>query len=136
MASRDNDEGHQELRIPDLETIRGGSCSAGLLRELKSALEVSDVELAGLVGVPRQTMRRRLRQGTLKRHEADRVVAVAKAYNKALDFFENNHESAIQWMKLPNPGLDGETPMERADTVSGAHDVVVLLHRVEHGIPL
>ena len=136
MTPRDNDAGHEELRIPDLETIRGGSCSAGLVRELKAALEVSDMELAGLVGIPRQTMRRRLRQGALKRHEADRVVAVAKAYNKALDFFENNHESALQWMKLPNPGLDGETPLQRADTVSGAHDVVVLLHRVEHGIPL
>ena len=126
----------EELSVPDLEEIRGGSCSAGLLRELKAALEVSDIELAGIVGIPRQTMLRRLSNGTLKRHEADRVVAVAKAYNKALEFFEYKHEAALRWMKRPNIGLDGETPMERADTVTGANDVVVLLHRIEHGIPL
>ncbi len=133
MSSR---ETRDELSIPALEEIRGGSCSAGLLRELKAALEVPDVELAGIVGIPRQTMLRRLRNGTLKRHEADRVVAVAKAYNKALDFFEYKHEAALRWMKRPNIGLGGETPLEHADTVTGANDVVVLLHRIEHGIPL
>ena len=126
----------EELNVPALAEIRGGSCSAGLLRELKAALEVSDIELAGIVGIPRQTMLRRLRNGTLKRHEADRVVAVAKAYNKALDFFEHRHEAALRWMKRPNIGLGGETPLEHADTVTGANDVVVLLHRIEHGIPL
>ncbi len=133
MSSRGSRE---ELSIPALAEIRGGSCSAGLLRELKAALEVPDIELAGIVGIPRQTMLRRLRNGTLKRHEADRVVAVAKAYNKALDFFEYKHEAALRWMKRPNIGLGGETPLEHADTVTGANDVVVLLHRIEHGIPL
>ena len=126
----------EELSVPDLEEIRGGSCSTGLLRELKAALEVSDIELAGIVGIPRQTMLRRQQSGKLKRHEADRAVAVAKAYNKALDFFDYKHKAAVGWMKRPNIGLDGETPLERADTVSGANDVVVLLHRIEHGIPL
>lgn len=129
-------EPQEELSIPAMDEIRGGSCSAGLLPELKAALEVSDIELAGIVGIPRQTMLRRLRTGTLKRHEADRAVAVAKAYNKALDFFDHKHEPAIRWMKRPNIGLDGETPLERADTVTGANDVVVLLNRIEHGIPL
>jgi putative toxin-antitoxin system antitoxin component (TIGR02293 family) len=125
----------QELDVPEMAAIRGGSCPASILRELKAALDVSDLELAAVVGIPRQTMLRRLKAGTLKRHEADRVVAVAKAYNKALEFF-GKHETAVQWMKLPNPGLDGESPLERADTVTGANDVVVLLHRVAHGIPL
>ena len=131
-----NQETHEELSIPELDVVRGGACSAGLLREVKMALNVSDIELAGIVGIPRQTMLRRVHSGTLKRHEADRVVAVAKAYNKALEFFDYKHEAAVRWMKRPNIGLDGETPLEHADTVTGAHDVVVLLHRIEHGIPL
>lgn len=126
----------RELSIPELEKIRGGSCPAGLLRDVKAAVEVSDIELAGIVGIPRQTMLRRLKAGTLKSHEADRVAALAKAYNKALDFFDYKHEAAVRWMKRPNVGLDGETPLQRADTVTGANDVVVLLHRIEHGIPL
>ena len=124
----------KELSIPEMEAIRGGSCSAGILRELKAALEVSDTELANVVGIPRQTMLRRLRSGTLKRHEADRVVAVARAFNKALDFFDYEHAAAVSWMKRPNIGLGGETPLDHADTVSGAHEVVVLLHRLEHGV--
>ncbi len=122
------------LSIPDMEAIRGGACPAGMLRELKVALGVSDTELAGIVGIPRQTMLRRLRTGALKRHEADRVAAVARAYNKALDFFDDRHDAAIGWMKRPNIGLDGDTPLNRAETVSGANDVVVLLHRLEHGV--
>lgn len=138
MEERRHDwpEGAQEeLSLPSLDQIRGGTCSADLVRELKAALEVTDVELAGLVGIPRQTMLRRFRSGMLKRHEADRVVAVARAYNAALDFFDNDHTSAVKWMKSPQYGLDWERPLEHADTVTGANEVVVLLHQMAHGIP-
>ena len=33
------------------------------------------------------------------------------------------------------PGDGGDTPLERADTATGAEDVIDLIGRLEHGIP-
>ena len=123
------------LSVPDLEEIRGGA-SASILSELKRLLQVSDLELVAVVGIPRQTMIRRLKQGRLTRHESDRAARLARVYNAALEFFDYNHDSAVLWLKHRNPALAGETPLEHSDTEVGAEEVLTVLHRLAHGIPL
>lgn len=125
----------QPLSVPDLAEIRGGA-SASILSELKRLLSISDLELVAVVGIPRQTMLRRLKQGRLTRHESDRAARLARVYNAALEFFDYNHESAVQWLKHSNPALGGETPLEHSDTEVGAEEVLTVLHRLAHGIPL
>lgn len=125
----------QPLGIPDLEEIRGGA-SANILSELKRLLSISDLELVAVVGIPRQTMLRRLKQGRLTRHESDRAARLARVYNATLEFFDYKHESAVHWLKHRNPALDGETPLEHSDTEVGAEKVLTVLHRLAHGIPL
>lgn len=125
----------EPLRVPDLEQIRGGA-SANILADLKRLLQVSDLELVAIVGIPRQTMLRRLKQGRLTRHESDRAARLARVYNATLEFFDYNHESAVRWLKHANPALRGETPLEHSDTEVGAEDVLTILHRLAHGIPL
>ena len=125
----------EPLSVPDLEQIRGGA-SANILADLKRLLSISDLELVAIVGIPRQTMLRRLKQGRLRRHESDRAARLARVYNAALEFFDYNHESAIRWLKHGNPALGGETPLEHSDTEVGAEEVLTVLHRLAHGIPL
>lgn len=125
----------EPLSVPDLEQIRGGA-SANILADLKRLLQVSDLELVAIVGIPRQTIFRRLKQGRLTRHESDRAARLARVYNATLEFFDYNHESAVRWLKHANPALRGETPLEHSDTEVGAEDVLTILHRLAHGIPL
>ncbi|MDE2906289.1 MAG: DUF2384 domain-containing protein [Acidobacteriota bacterium] len=119
---------------PTLAEIRAG-LPASFLDRLKDTLDVTETQLARVVGIPRQTLVRRRLRGVLRRDEGDRAARVARVFNMALSYFDGNRERAIEWLKHPNPALGGETPLRRADTATGAEDVIDLIGRLEHGIP-
>ena len=123
------------LELPTLAEIRDG-VPASFLDDLKDTLEITETQLARIVGVARQTLiRRRKSQGVLHVAEADRAAMLARVFNMALSYFDHNREHALGWLKHPNPALEGETPLERADTAIGKEDVIDLIGRMEHGIP-
>lgn len=122
------------LRQPTLAEIRNG-LPTSFLDSLKDALEMTETQLADVVGIARQTLVRRKRQGALRRDEGDRAAMVTRMFNMALSCFDGNREHALDWLKHPNPALAGETPLKRADTATGAEDVIDLIGRLEHGIP-
>ena len=126
--------GGGELRAPTLAEVRAG-LPASFLDRLKGALEVTETQLASVVGIPRQTLVRRRSQGVLRRDEGDRAATVARVLDRALSYFDGNRKHALEWLKHPNPALAGETPLGRADTATGAGDVIDLIGRLEHGIP-
>ena len=119
---------------PTLAEVRAG-LPASFLDRLKDALDVTEAQLASVVGIPRQTLVRRRLRGVLQRDEGDRAATVARVSNAALAYFEGDREHALDWLKHPNPALGGETPLQRADTATGAEDVIDLIGRLEHGIP-
>ncbi len=119
---------------PTLAEIRAG-LPASFLDRLKDTLDVTETQLARVVGIPRQTLVRRRLRGVLRRDEGDRAATVARVFNMALSYFDGNREHALDWLKHPNPALAGETPLRRADTATGAEDVIDLIGRLEHGIP-
>ena len=122
------------LPAPTLAEVRAG-LPASFLDRLKDTLDVTEAQLASVVGIPRQTLVRRRLRGVLRRDEGDRAATVARVFNAALAYFEGDREHAVEWLKHPNPALSGETPLQRADTATGAEDVVDLIGRLEHGIP-
>ena len=122
------------VRPPTLAEIRAG-LPASFLDRLKDTLNVTETQLASVVGIPRQTLVRRRIGGVLRRDEGDRVATVARVFDMALSYFDGNRKHALEWLKQPNPALAGETPLGRADTATGAEDVIDLIGRLEHGIP-
>ena len=122
------------LAPPTLNEIRHG-VPASFLDDLKHTLEISETQLAAAVGIGRQTLIRRKREGVLLVAEADRATTLAKLFNMALSYFDHQRDDAVNWLKHPNPALGGETPLERADTATGKDDVIDLIGRMEHGIP-
>ena len=122
------------LPPPTLAEVRAG-LPAAFLDHLKEALDVTEEQLASVVRIPRQTLVRRRVQGVLRRDEGDRAATVARIFDAALTYFDGNRDHALDWLKHPHPALAGETPLERADTATGAGDVIDLLGRLEHGIP-
>lgn len=136
MATRTsaNPRGLAALRQPTLAEIRSG-LPTSFLDSLKDALEMTETQLADVVGIARQTLVRRKKQGVLRRDEGDRAATIARMFDMALSYFDGNREHALDWLKHRNPALAGETPLERADTATGAEDVIDLIGRLEHGIP-
>lgn len=59
---------------------------------------------------------------------------ILKLYNKALDVFDNDHQSAKKWLKEESYGLNGAIPLEHAKTETGAKEVDLLLSRIDEGI--
>ena len=126
--------GSAAVRQPTLADVRNG-LPTRFLDSLKDALEMTETQLAATVGIARQTLVRRRRQGVLRRDEGDRAAMIARMFNMASSYFDGNREHALDWLKYPNPALAGETPLERADTAIGAEEVIDLIGRLEHGIP-
>lgn len=101
--------------------------------KLRKKLDVSDNLLSQIVNIPKRTLNRRKQQGRLNAVESERVLRIARLYDKALDVFEDE-EAAENWFKKPARGLAGTPPLKYADTELGAQEVERLLIRIEHGV--
>lgn len=77
------------LRAPAPAEIRAG-LPASFLDRLKGALEVTEAQLASVVGIPRQTLVRRRSEGVLRRDEGDRAATVARVLERALSYFDGD----------------------------------------------
>lgn len=106
---------------------------ASAFDRLRDRLRVSDNELSRIVQIPKRTLNRRRRDGRLQTGESERVLRIARVYDKVLDVFENE-AAAVSWLKKPVRGLGGHIPLEYADTDLGAQEVINLLGRIEHGV--
>ena len=106
---------------------------ANAFDKLRERLNVSDKRLSEIVQIPKRTLSRRRTGGRLKTDESERVLRIARLYDKALDVFEN--ESAVEnWLKKPARGLGYKVPLEYADTEIGTQEIINLLGRIEHGV--
>lgn len=103
------------------------------LDELQKALDVSIDQLAPMLGISAATLHRRRSGTTLETAESDRVVRFARLFGRAREVFETP-ENARLWLKSPQIGLGGETPLEYAQTESGAREVEDLLGRIQYGV--
>lgn len=101
--------------------------------KLQKELDISAKKLAVTVNIANRTLTRRQKEGKFKTDESERVLRVARLYDKAVEVFEDKN-AAKQWFKIPAKALGGKTPLEYADTEPGAQEVFDLLGRIEHGV--
>ena len=101
--------------------------------KLRRKLDVSDNLLSQVINIPKRTLTRRKQQGRLNVVESEKVLRIARLYDKALEVFEDE-EAAEKWLKEPARGLGGVIPLEYAKTELGAQEIEKLLSRIEHGV--
>jgi len=117
------------------KAIRSGY-PVSVAEELQRFLDLSDAEMAEVLGRSRRTYTRyRNQQKQLGLPESERVFRYARLLRRATDIF-GSEEKAAWWMKEPNPALDGRSPFEVALTTPGAVLVDDLLAGLEHGFPV
>ncbi len=45
-----------------------------------------------------------------------------------------NRDKALSWLQTPNPSLQGQTPIDAANTEEGFEQADDILTRIEHGV--
>jgi len=101
--------------------------------KLRKKLGVSDNFLSQIVNIPKRTLTRRKQQGKLNADESEKVLRIARLYDRALEVFEDQ-QAAEKWLKEPARGLGKAIPLKYARTELGAHEVERLLTRIEYGV--
>jgi putative toxin-antitoxin system antitoxin component (TIGR02293 family) len=112
--------------------IRDG-IPAVAIDSLLAAAGLSQGELARSLGIPERTLARRKREGVLSTEESSKLLRLARVISRAQEVFDDSG-AAIDWLKTPNAGLGGNTPLGLLDTDIGAEDVLDTLGRIEHGV--
>ena len=121
------------------------SDSEGVLAKVLSGLPYSVVEalaavlgsqraLAQAVGISATTLARRKNAGRLTPAESDRTVRIARVVDMSRVLMRGDLEATRQWLTTPHDRLDGESPLQRASTETGARDVEQLVGRLRHGV--
>ena len=105
----------------------------GWFNRLQDALAIRAQELAGIVQIPVRTLARRQKEKHLDIDESERVLRIGSLFDKAVAVLGDENQ-ARHWLKSPQRGLDGRTPLEYADTEPGAREVEDLLGRLEYGV--
>ena len=102
------------------------------LETLKQRLRLSDRELAEATGIHPRTLARRKSQERLRSDESDRLSRLARVTSRAIDVL-GSEENAVAWLRHPNRGLGGATPLRYLSTDLGAIRVEAVLNHIEWG---
>jgi putative toxin-antitoxin system antitoxin component (TIGR02293 family) len=105
------------------------------LDALRELLGVTVGNLAGRLGISIATLSRRRQSGQrLAAGPSDRVLRFARLFRLAAELHDGDEDAARAWLRKPARALDGETPLDHAETEAGAREVENLLGRLEHGV--
>jgi putative toxin-antitoxin system antitoxin component (TIGR02293 family) len=105
------------------------------LDALRELLGLTVENLARRIGISIATLSRRRQSGQrLDAGHSDRVLRFARLFRLATELYDGDEDAARAWLSKPARALDGETPLEHAETEVGAREVENLIGRLEHGV--
>jgi len=120
--------------VPGLirEVMRGFSYQALIAFEANSGVSLQ--ALAEAIGIPERTLARRRAAGRLAPEESERLLRLSSIFEKSVELFEGDVNSAVHWLAAPKGALENQTPLQYARTEVGARVVENLIGRLEHGV--
>lgn len=116
-----------------IQQIEAGFPFEALLR-LESNTGLDMTTLSNLIGIPERTLARRKVAGKLSPEESERLLRIASVFEKAVDLFHGDIESAVRWLASPKKALAYQQPLNYARTELGAREVENLIGRIGHGV--
>ena len=125
--------GESPLLDADARIARG--LPGGALRRVERATGMRPAEAAALLGVHARTLSRlgRRRAARLDSVLSDRLWRFAFAVSRVARVLESP-SAARDWIRQPQYGLGGRTPISLLSTEAGTREVLDLLGRIEHGV--
>jgi len=86
------------------------------------------------IRLPTRTLARRKVDGKLTFAESERLLRLARVFKAAVDLYNGKIDTARQWLETPLLALGNSTPLEMTQSEVGAHEVLDLIGRLEHGV--
>jgi putative toxin-antitoxin system antitoxin component (TIGR02293 family) len=80
----------------------------------------------------RTTLAKKTGLAVFSADESARILRMARVVLRIQEFF-GNKENALDWLRTPKVRFEGRTPLEMAETESGAQMIEELIFGVEHG---
>ncbi len=90
--------------------------------------------LLELTHIKKSTLHRRKVRGFLDRPESEQLVRVARLFGKALDLYDGNLGSTLNWFTKKHRFLGNRMPLNLMQTEIGANEVESLIGRMAHGV--
>jgi putative toxin-antitoxin system antitoxin component (TIGR02293 family) len=103
------------------------------VESVMAATAISLPLLPRLLGVTERTLQRRQTQKVLKKPESDRLVRLAKLFERTAKAL-GDREEAKEWLHHPNIALGNKSPIEMMDDPISEERVYAVLGRIEHGV--
>lgn len=126
---------HPHLDTPTMMAAIRAGLPVAEFDALREMLGLTVEALAQKIGISVATLaRRRHDRAPLDPAHGDRVVRYARIYWQAAQLFDFREELARNWLRRPARALEGETPLDFAETEPGAREVENLIGRLEHGV--
>ncbi|HEY7099021.1 MAG TPA: antitoxin Xre/MbcA/ParS toxin-binding domain-containing protein [Terriglobales bacterium] len=104
------------------------------LQRLSAQSDIPVSRLAEVLAIPERTLARRKTSGRLTLDESERLLRIANVFEKAVELFEGDVQSAVNWMTSSKKALEGHTPLDYSRTETGAREVESLVGQLEHGV--
>lgn len=134
FSTRGASLGLRSTSTPQLIEQLGVGLSFETLQALAFNTGLDVAILAALIGIPDRTLARRRTAGRLAPEESERLLRISNIFEKAVDLFEGDVESAVHWLTTPKKALGRQQPLQYSRTEPGAREVENLIGRVEHGV--
>jgi putative toxin-antitoxin system antitoxin component (TIGR02293 family) len=98
-------------------------------------LGLTKEDFARKIGVSAATLSRRKKtQAPLDPEHSDRLMRFQRLFEKAVELFDGNEDTARNWLSRPARALNFQKPFDVADTETGAREVENLIGRLEYGV--
>jgi len=103
------------------------------VENVMAATAISLAVLRQLLGVTERTLYRRRAQKVLTKAESNRIVRLAKLFERTAKVL-GDREEAKAWLHHPNITLGNKTPIEMMEDPISEERVYAVLGRIEHGV--
>lgn len=104
------------------------------LRNFESNSGVEASLLVSILAIPERTLARRRTAGRFAPDESERLLRISIVFERAVELFDGDVASAVQWLTTSKKALNGGTPLRYSRTEPGAREVENLIGRLEHGV--
>jgi putative toxin-antitoxin system antitoxin component (TIGR02293 family) len=102
---------------------------------LRELLGLTVEDMARKVGISVATLsRRRQHREPLDPAHGDRIMRYARLYWLAVELHDGDAATARAWLRRPAVALKGRTPVDFAESETGAREVEHLIGRIEYGV--
>ena len=115
------------------EAIHNG-LSFNVYHELASITTMYKKDIARVMAIAPATLSRRAKSGRFTAEEGDKLYRFTEVLAAAVALFENDLDSAMQWLKTPAQGLGNKRPLDMLTTSAESTSVLDLIGRLEHGV--